>query len=101
MSEYNDFEKYKHDPIAAFGWHCYEVICWRAARFGQKYGMNTLRQIVQDQDIMRNIYKSARETRLGLVRHDDQFTVVCLVKCGREGCLKSNGHRGEKGKHRM
>merc|ERR1712113_945370 len=35
--------EWKYDPTLEFGWRCHELVCWRAAKYGQKYGPDALK----------------------------------------------------------
>ena len=90
----------KYNPIRAFGSRFHELICWRATRYGRRYGMDTLRRNIQDHDTLPGIYDRARDTRLALRRGDTQYVVVNFVKCGCSGCARRGGQYG-KGKIAM
>ena len=85
----------KYNPIRAFGSRFHELICWRATRYGRRYGIDTLRRNIQDHDTLPGIYDRARDTRLALRRGDEQYVVVNFVKCGRSGCSERWGQYGK------
>lgn len=85
----------KIDPVEAFGWRCHELVCWRAARLGLKYGANYLRQRIRDKDTYSEIYSRARATRVKKKRGVTEYHMVCLIKCGRSGCSTEKGHVGK------
>ena len=84
----------------AFAERCHELVCWRAAKYGQKYGTKILRENIQDHEVLPDIYHSARSTNTKRKRNVKRYVLVCVVECGRTGCSKTGGHI-EKGKNRM
>ena len=91
----------KYNVVKAFASRCYDLICWRAAKFGQRYGTDTLRKYIQDHETLPGIYQSARSIQSELRRNVKQYVVVHFVECGRRGCSKNGGHIHDSSKRAM